>query len=55
MGDAGYPERPVDPESRPEAEPPDRELVALAKRGDRTAFGRMFARRWHETVARASR
>lgn len=51
MGDAGYPERPVDPERRPEAEPPDRELVALAKRGDRTAFGRLLRRHQRRVFA----
>ncbi len=51
MGDAGYPQRPAEPERRPGEEPSDRELVALAKRGDRVALGRLLRRHQRRVFA----
>jgi RNA polymerase sigma-70 factor (ECF subfamily) len=51
MGDAGYPQRPAEPERRPVEEPSDRDLVALSKRGDRTAFGRLLRRHQRRVFA----
>lgn len=45
MADAGYPQRPGEPE------PSDSELVALSKRGDRTAFGRLLRRHQRRVFA----
>ncbi|MFN8178293.1 MAG: sigma-70 family RNA polymerase sigma factor [bacterium] len=42
MGDGGYPERDTAPKGVPAAEPSERDLVLLAKRGDRHAFGRLL-------------
>jgi RNA polymerase sigma-70 factor (ECF subfamily) len=51
MGDAGYPQRPTAPERRPVEVPWASELVALAKRGDRTAFGRLLRRHQRRVYA----